>query len=184
MAEEKDAAGPRGEGAERVSDRMRALLDEAAEAMRGAGETYLEGRKEEVAKRLAAIAEGLRECARALEGSGNEAIARYADRACARLERAAALLHERHSREFIAETESFARREPALYMLAAVAAGFLGACVLLASSDSLSGAGAAKPEKGGPARASPASPSGTAGMTEAPEGEERDRARRAARGDS
>jgi hypothetical protein len=135
MAEANDVAAPRGEGAERVSERMRILLAETAEVVRRAAESYIDGQKEGAAKRLAGISEAMRQCARALEESENETIARYADRAAAQLEGASASLHERHWRDLMQETDRFARREPALYMLGALAAGFLGGWILLSSPD-------------------------------------------------
>ncbi len=132
---QNDGAAPCSEEGERVFERMKALVGEAAQAMRRTTDGYLEGQKGEAAKRLLGLAEALKECTRAFEQSGNEGAARCAESVCVRLEEAASLLHQRHWRELAADSGNFARREPALYLLSALALGFLGGAFLLASAD-------------------------------------------------
>lgn len=135
MTLEHDAADAPHEEGERVSERMRILLAEAAEGVGRAVDACLHAQKEGAARRLFGISAALRQSTPALEESENETLARYADRAAAQLEEASASLRERDWRDLMQEAERFARREPALYIAGALAAGFIGGWFLVASSD-------------------------------------------------
>jgi ElaB/YqjD/DUF883 family membrane-anchored ribosome-binding protein len=71
------------------------------------------------------VADMLRRTADTLEHENNAAAARYAGRVAAQIDRFSTVVREREIGEMVASTEDFARRQPALFIAGAVAAGFV-----------------------------------------------------------
>ena len=102
------------QGARRVSDQMR----EAAQSL-------LQEQKERMAEAVHGVADALRHTAHTLEHEENVAVARYADQAAAQIDRFSESLRNRDLRDLLSNVESFARRQPSLFIAGAVAAGFV-----------------------------------------------------------
>jgi ElaB/YqjD/DUF883 family membrane-anchored ribosome-binding protein len=139
MADGNDASSSmisHGEAAERVhstantGDGARDIVREFVDAARSAAESLLEEQRQRAAERVSSIAEALRSAASSLDHSQNRAIARYADQAADQIEHVSRAMRERRWNEIVAETEDFARRQPTLFVLAAVATGFLAGRLL------------------------------------------------------
>jgi ElaB/YqjD/DUF883 family membrane-anchored ribosome-binding protein len=147
MADGNDASSSmisHGEAAERVHSTAntgrgaaRDVVSEFVDAARSAAESLLEEQRQQTAERASSIAEALRSAAKSLDHSQNRAIARYADQAADQIEHVSRAMRERPWNEIVADTEEFARRQPTLFVLAAVATGFLAGRLLWTPSGGL-----------------------------------------------
>lgn len=117
------AAG--GEGVKRGLGRAKGIVDELVDALRSAAESVAGEQQLRAAERVAALAEAVRCAARSLDQSESPAIARYAQSAADQVDHWSRVVGQRNWRGIIADTEDFARRQPVLFALGAVAAGFL-----------------------------------------------------------
>lgn len=106
-------------------ERRGSVIVEFLEAARSAAESLLEEQKRQVAGRVSGIAHGLRSAVEPLDRSQNAIIARLIDQAADRVESLSRAVGGRRWYELVADTEDLARRQPTLFVLGAVAAGFL-----------------------------------------------------------
>lgn len=95
------------------------------EQMRDAAESLVEEQKERMAVAVRGVADMLRRTADTLERENNTTAAHYAGRVAAQIDRFSTAVREREISEMVASTEDFARRQPALFIAGAVAAGFV-----------------------------------------------------------
>jgi hypothetical protein len=126
MALTSDAAG---EGAPHADEGGRSVLAEFLDAMRGAAYGILDEQKGRAAQEVADIAEAVRCSARSLDKSDNPAIARYVERAALGIDHLAEAMRQRSWHDILADTEEFAQRRPAFFVLGAIAAGFAAGCL-------------------------------------------------------
>jgi hypothetical protein len=106
-------------------ERSASVIAEFIDAACSAAESLLEKQKRQIADRSGGIAAALRSAADALEASENIALARYVNRTGHQVHDIARRVHERRWDELIADTRDFARRQPAWFVLGAMATGFL-----------------------------------------------------------
>lgn len=152
MAERDDmAGGRRGRlGSRGIGDRLDTMKEQAADAarevgaqaaaasaaaqrqvgrlgeqMRDAAESLIDEQKERMAMAVQGVADMLRRTADTLERENKATAAHYAGRVAAQIDRFSATVRERELGEMVASTEDFARRQPALFIAGAVAAGFV-----------------------------------------------------------
>lgn len=104
--------------------------------------TQLSSQKERAASTLSTLAGTLRESGHNVRQDQPQ-IASLTDQAAQRVEGISEYIREHDVRELVGEVESFARREPAIFLGAAFAVGFLAARLLKASSASSAGGGQA-----------------------------------------
>src|SRR5690349_15351245 len=95
------------------------------EQMRDAAESLVVEQKERMAAAVQGVADMLRRTADTLERENNATAAHYAGRVAAQIDRFSTAVREREIGEMVASTEDFARRQPALFIAGAVAAGFV-----------------------------------------------------------
>jgi ElaB/YqjD/DUF883 family membrane-anchored ribosome-binding protein len=115
-------------------ERETSVVAEFVDAARSAAESMLEEQRQQVAEKVSGIAEALRNAANSLEHSQNRALAGYVDQAAGQVESISRTVRERRWNEIVADTEDFARRQPTLFVLGAVATGFLVGRFLWAST--------------------------------------------------
>jgi ElaB/YqjD/DUF883 family membrane-anchored ribosome-binding protein len=120
-----DAAREVGAQAAAAGSEAQRQVGRLGEQMREAAQSLLDEQKERVAAAVHSIADMLRRTADTLESENNAAAADYAGRAAAQIDRFSATVREREFAEMVASTEAFARRQPALFVAGAVAAGFV-----------------------------------------------------------
>jgi hypothetical protein len=183
MADRNDASSSmtsHGEAAGRVhatatagGERAWSVVAEFVDAARSAAESLLEEQTRQVAERVSGIADAVRGAAKSLDQSQNRAIARYADQAADQIENFSRAVRERGWNEIVADTEDFARRQPTLFVLGAVATGFLVGRFLWAStagqrhgSDATRGSARGDTTPAVTAAVSSASGAGAAGIVE------------------
>jgi len=126
MADETDgSSGTTSRTADLIGEHETSVFAEFVDAARLAAESMLEEQRQQVAQKVSGIAEALRNAANSLEQSQNRALAGYVDQAADQVASIYRTVRERHWSEIVADTEDFARRQPTLFVLGAVATGFL-----------------------------------------------------------
>lgn len=120
-----EAAREMGAQAAAAGDAAQREVARLGEKMRDAAQSLLDEQKERLAGAVQSIADMLRRTADTLEHENNAVAADYAGRAAAQIDRLSATVRERELAEMVASAEAFARRQPALYVAGAVAAGFV-----------------------------------------------------------
>lgn len=114
-----------------IKEKTGAVWEDTRESVRSA----IKERQQSAAVRVGDVAGALRTAAHDLEGRQNQSAARMVERAADSLERLSGTLRSKDLESMVKEAETFARREPALFLGAAVAAGFLAMRFLKSSSD-------------------------------------------------
>ncbi len=126
MADETDgSSGTTSRTADLIGEHETSVFAEFVDAVWLAAESMLEEQRQQVAQKVSGIAEALRNAANSLEQSQNRALAGYVDQAADQVASIYRTVRERHWNEIVADTEDFARRQPTLFVLGAVATGFL-----------------------------------------------------------
>jgi hypothetical protein len=92
--------------------------------VRHAAEGLLDEQKDRAVDAVHGVAQALRRTAEGLEGE-NEALARYAEQAADQVERFTESFRERHLGDIVSDLDDFARRQPTMFLIGAVAAGFV-----------------------------------------------------------
>ena len=110
------------------------VVTEFLDAARSAAESLLQEQKRQIADRVSGIARALQSAAHPLDESQSRVVARYLEEGAAQVHSLSGRMHERHWGELVADTEDFARRQPAWFVLGAVAAGFVLGRLLWAST--------------------------------------------------
>ncbi len=124
MAERTDSTI--GAGDSRPSrQRARAILAELADAAMSAALSAVSQHKEGHAQQVGALAEAARAAARSLERSQSPMAARYADRTADQIDEFSRSLRESSWVDLLGDVEAIARRHPGVFVVGAVAAGFL-----------------------------------------------------------
>jgi hypothetical protein len=124
MAERTDSTI--GTGDSRPSrQRAKAILAELADAAMSAALSAVSQHKEHHAQQVGALAEAARAAARSLERSQSPMVARYADRTADQIDEFSRSLRESSWIDLLGDVEQSAHRHPALFVVGAVAAGFL-----------------------------------------------------------
>jgi hypothetical protein len=108
-----------------VAEPGHSVVAEFVDAARSAAESLLEEQKQQIADRVAGVAEALRCASPSLDQSQNRVIARYAQQVGDHVENIARNMRNRRWGELVADIEEFARRQPTWFVLGAVATGFL-----------------------------------------------------------
>ena len=107
----------------------------AAEQARDQMQELVGRQKDQAAQRLGTVAEALREAGRKLqEGDGGENFALYTDRAAQQVERLSRYLRDKELRDFVRDTETFARRRPEVFLGGTFLAGLMLARFLKSSA--------------------------------------------------
>lgn len=96
----------------------------------------LSGQKDAASEGLNTVAHAFRQTSEQLRGNDQDTIAQYVDRAAGQVEQFAGYLSKSDLRGIARDAESFARREPALFLGGAFAVGLLAARFLKSSSQS------------------------------------------------
>lgn len=153
MTGHETAPAPIHSTADSSGERAGNVVVEFIDAARSAAESLLEEQKQQVAERVSGVAEALRSAAHCLEQSQNRVIGRYIDAAGDQVESISRTVRERRWNEIVSDTEDFARHQPTLFVLGAVAAGFLVGRFLWASTSGWSDADRASSTRRGTTRA-------------------------------
>ncbi len=121
----KDAAREVGAQAGAASAAAQREVGRLSDQMREAAASLLDEQKDRMAAAVHGVADMLRRTADTLERENNATAAHYADRAAAQIDRLSETVRSRQFGEMVTAAEDFARRQPALFIAGAVAAGFV-----------------------------------------------------------
>jgi ElaB/YqjD/DUF883 family membrane-anchored ribosome-binding protein len=128
------------------------VVTEFLDAARSAAESLLEEQKRQIADRVSGLARALRSAAPPLHESQSHVIAGYIEEAATQVDTLSRTMHERHWGELVADAEDFARRQPAWFVLGAVATGFVLGRLLWTSTGDRRPDGARSSRNSEPAR--------------------------------
>ena len=129
-------AGERAYGTAQTSrDHAGTVIGEFLDAARSAADSLLEAQKRQVAERISGVAEALCNAIGPLDRSQNGKMARLVEHGANRVGDFSLTLHNRRWHELVADTQDFAKRQPTLFVLGAVATGFLVGRLLWTATD-------------------------------------------------
>ena len=114
--------------------RLKSQADELMHAAKQRAKDIASEQKDAAAAQLGSMARGLRDAAASMQGE-SEFAGRYAGKAAESLERFSQDLRGADFDQLVERTENYARRNPAVFLGGAVAAGFLFARFLKSSRD-------------------------------------------------
>jgi ElaB/YqjD/DUF883 family membrane-anchored ribosome-binding protein len=103
--------------------------------VRDGASSQISDQKDRATDSLTRLAQAVRQSTQSLRDNQQGAVAQYVDRAADRIEQLSATLRERDVRELVRDAEQFARRQPAVFIGAAFAAGVLAARFIKSSAD-------------------------------------------------
>ena len=114
-----------------ASDSSRGLMDRVRE---GAA-AQLSSQKSRATDGLGNLSQAVRQSTQPFRDNGQDAIAQYIDKAADQLERFSTRLRDRDVNDLVDDVQRFARRQPAVFIGAAFAAGVIAARFLKSSAD-------------------------------------------------
>jgi hypothetical protein len=114
-----------------ASDSSRGLMDRVREG----ATAQLSSQKERATDGLGALSQAVRQSTQPFRDHGQDAIAQYIEKAADQLERFSTQLRERDVNDLVDDVQQFARRQPAVFIGAAFAAGVIAARFLKSSAD-------------------------------------------------
>jgi ElaB/YqjD/DUF883 family membrane-anchored ribosome-binding protein len=112
------------------------VATELMDAARAAAEAVLDQQKGQIADGISGMAEVLRTGADRLQQSQGGVMPRYLEQTGSQIEDFSRSMRNKSWRELFADTEEFARHQPTLFLLSAVAVGFVIGRLLSASASS------------------------------------------------
>jgi len=135
MGQAKNLASDAKDQAKNLAGEAKDQAKEVANQARDHVQTLVGQQKNQAADRLGSLAEALRETGRKLnEGQQAGDFGQYADRAAQQVERLSGYLRDHELRDFVRDTETFARRRPEVFLGGTLIAGLMLARFLKASS--------------------------------------------------
>lgn len=108
-----------------------ALMDR----VRDGATSQLTTQKGRVTDSLTSLAQAVRQSTESLRGNEQPAVAQYVEQAAGQLERLSNRLRDRDVKDLMQDAQQFARRQPAIFIGAAFAAGLLAARFMKSSSN-------------------------------------------------
>ena len=108
-----------------------ALMDR----VRNGATSQLTSQKGRVTDSLTSLAQAVRQSTESLRGNEQPAIAQYLERAAGQLERLSNRLRDRDVKDLVQDAQQFARRQPAIFIGAAFAAGLVAARFMKSSNN-------------------------------------------------
>lgn len=121
------------EKASEVKDQVQGKAAEVKEQVANQATSRLEQGKEQAVESLGTVASAVRQTGGQLRKQDHNGVAEYVERAAGRIEEFGAYLGNRSLNELVADAESFARREPTLFVGGSFLLGLFGARFLKSS---------------------------------------------------
>jgi len=122
-----------GDVVSQVKDQAMQLKDQVTEQVAGTATSKLDEQKGQATSGLATVSQVVHKTGDELRSRDQDMLAGYIDQAAGQLDRVTGYLRNRDVGELIRDVESFARREPTLFLGGAFALGLLGARFLKSS---------------------------------------------------
>ena len=134
-----------GDEATNLGSEAKQLAEDAAGRARDVAQDRFSSGKDRAARSLGTVADALRHTGQHLRLQDEESLPGYIDRAAETLESVSGYLRDKELRDVVFDVESFARREPAIFIGGAFAVGLLGGRFLKSSSSRGSNGEASSP---------------------------------------
>jgi hypothetical protein len=131
------------EGAHQLTDEMKTAVGDAADQARMVAETKLDAGRDFAAEHLGSVAQALRKTGDEL-GKSDSALTGYVDQAASTVEDVAHYLQTRTLSQLMGDLESFARREPAMFLGGSFVAGIMGGRFLKSATPAQSTSGTSR----------------------------------------
>jgi hypothetical protein len=116
-----------------LADQAQSTAGQVTDQAKQQATSQVESQKERAVDTLVTVAQALRQTGQQLHQQDQGAVGGYVDQAAERVESLTNHLRARDVSQLIAETQDFARRQPGLFLMGAVALGFVGARFLMSS---------------------------------------------------
>jgi len=116
-----------------VVDQAQSAAGQVSEQAKQQASSQLESQKGRAVDSLVTVAQALRQTGQHLQQQDQSAVAGYVEQAAERVETVTNYLRGRDVPQLMADTQDFARRQPALFLTGAIALGFLGGRFLMSS---------------------------------------------------
>jgi hypothetical protein len=123
-----------GDEASGLGNEAKQLAQDVAGRARDTAQERLSNGKERAVQSLSSVADALRHTGQHLRLQDEESLPTYIDRAAEKLESVSGYLRDKELGDVVGDIESFARREPAIFIGGAFALGLLGGRFLKSSS--------------------------------------------------
>jgi len=136
-----EVAGQAKQQGQQIAQQARQQVGDLANRGTEQLKSQLANQKHEASQRMVPVQSALRETGQQLRKQGQGSVAGYADKAADQVEQLSGYLRETQVDEIIDETRGFARRRPAVYLVGAVALGFLATRFLKSTSQEAGSAG-------------------------------------------
>jgi hypothetical protein len=134
-AEAKEGVQQAKEVAKQAMDQVQQKAQEVAGQAQTQAKSALGTRKDQAVDQLGGVAEAFRATSNELRNQDKGAIAQYADKVADQVERVTTYLEDRDVDQLLADTETFARRQPELFLGGAFIAGLLVGRFIKSSSE-------------------------------------------------
>jgi len=115
-------------------EQARGMAGQLVQDVREVAESLIDEQKQRAAGHVTGVAEALRKTAEGL-GEHNEMVGRYAEQAADQVERFAHSIRERDLGDLVADIDDLARRQPTMFLVGAVALGFVVGRFMAASAE-------------------------------------------------
>jgi predicted glycosyl hydrolase (DUF1957 family) len=129
-----EVTGQAQEKAQEVAGQAQEKAQEAAQQVRSRAQQEIDQRSTQAGEHVSSTASDLRGVGEELRNRGNDSGARVAEQAAQRVERVGSYLQETDGEKLLNDIEDFGRRQPWAVLAAGLAAGFVAARFLKASS--------------------------------------------------
>lgn len=116
-----------------VVDQAQGVAGQVTEQAKQQATSQLASQKDRAVDTLVTVAQALRQTGQTLQQQDQGTVAGYVEQIAGRVESTTNYLRARDIPELIDETQSLARRQPAVFLTGAVALGFIGARFLMSS---------------------------------------------------
>jgi hypothetical protein len=138
-------AGERGHQEESVLEEAQEVLADTAARARDKAGARVDSERSKLADQIGVVTQALRDGSSEIRDNDKaETVARYVDTFADQTERLADYVSAKSPRDMLADLESFARREPALFLGGAFTLGLIASRLLKSSAQTSSGASSAR----------------------------------------
>jgi hypothetical protein len=117
-----------------VANQAQQVVSQATDQAQQQAKSQMATRKDQAVGSLSDVSQAVSQVSTQLRQNDHETLAQYADMAAQQVNRAASYLRERNINELLDDVQGMARRQPAVFIVGALALGVLGARFLKSSS--------------------------------------------------
>ena len=110
-----------------VINQVQQQAGNVAQQVQGQARNQIATQKDQAAATLSGVAQAVQQIGDQMRQSGQAPLAHYADSAASQIQQTSSYLHERSVDQLVSDVESFARRQPALFIAGGLVLGIVAA---------------------------------------------------------